>query len=233
MRAVFWRKVLRFQEIVPGTISTPKTLNHIAAWRQVWRASIQQLATAYVAKGYKFFIAGSIPPDAEARRVDEKLISKYQIRKSKYARFRQKKRGEANIQYLRFGSFFLLLATHGTHRFFHEETDIRDIRRSPIRFGGYSVGFTRGRDNRWHASVRIDSVEFRLLKRQFLDMALTTSFEVLVSRFRRLPFVPYAPVRSQFFSLLRAVNEARRKAGLELLPVQALPLQRRVLRPFG
>lgn len=194
---------------------------------------IQQLSTAYISKGYKFFVAGSVPLGVEERQVDEKLISKYQIRKSKYARFRQKKRGEANIQYLRFGTFFLLLATHGRHRFFQEETNIRDVRRHPIRFGGYSVGFMRGRDGKWHASVRIDSVEFRFLKQRFVNMALTGSFEFLVTQFRGLPFVPYAPVRDQYFGLLRAVNRKRQMAGLEKLPVEVLPLRRKPVRPFG
>jgi len=194
---------------------------------------VQQLATAYIAKGYKFYVAGSIPPGTNANEVDEKLVSKYRIRKSKYTRFRQKKRGEANIQYLRFGSFFVLLATQGRHRFFHEETNIKDIRRAPIRFGGYSVGFSRGRDGKWHASVRIDSIEFRLLKQRFLKIALGKGFGFLVSQFRALPFVPYAPVRDQYFSLLRAVNQARRQAGLEILPMQVLSLRRRPVRPFG
>jgi len=194
---------------------------------------IQQLAVAYVSRSYYFYVAGSVPDGADPRAVDRKLISKYGIRVSKYVRARQKKRGEAKVQYLRFGRFFLLLATKGEHRFFKDETSIKDVRRTPIRFAGYSVGVGRGRDGKAHASVRIDAIEFQFLKRRFLGMALSTHFEVMAARFGALQFAPYAPVRKQYVRLLRQVNRARRVAGLERIPLQVLPLRRRPVRPFG
>ena len=194
---------------------------------------IQQLAVAYLSRGYHFYVAGSVPEGADPRAVDRKLVTKYRITNSKYVRARKKKRGEANVQYLRFGRFFLLLATKGEHRFFKDERNIKDLRKTPIRFAGYSVGLGRGRDGRSHASVRIDGIEFAFLKRRLLGMALTANFELLAARFGALHFAPYAPVRKQYIRLLREVNHARRLAGLELLPVQVLPLRRRPVRPFG
>jgi hypothetical protein len=193
---------------------------------------IQQLAVAYISRGYHFYVAGSVPEGTDPRAVDQKLMAKYRITGSKHARARKKKRGEANVQYLRFGRFFLLLATKGEHRFFKDETKIKDLRKSPIRFAGYSVGLGRGRDGRSHASVRIDAIEFQFLKRQFLGMVLTNC-EVLAARFAALRFAPYAPVRKQYVRLLRQVNNARRMAGIDTLPLQVLPLRRRPVRPFG
>lgn len=193
---------------------------------------IQQLAVGCLSRSYHFYVAGAVPDGADPRAVDRKLIKKYRITGSKHVRARQKKRGEANVQYLRFGRFFLLLATKGEHRFFADETNIRDVRKMPIRFAGYSVGVGRGRDGKSHASVRIDGIEFRFLERQLLQMALT-QFEVLAARFGILRFAPYAPVRKQYIRLLRQVNHARRVAGLETLPLQVLPLRRRPVRPFG
>ena len=194
---------------------------------------IQQLAVGYVSRGYHFYVAGAVPDGADPRAVDRKLISKYGITSSKHVRTRKKKRGEANVQYLRFGRFFLLLATKGRHRFFENETNIKDLRRCTIRFAGYSVGVGRGRDGKPHASVRIDGIEFQLLKRKFLGMALTANFEILAARLRSLQFAPYAPVRKQYVRLLREVNHARRLAGIEVLPLQVLPLRRRPVRPFA
>lgn len=194
---------------------------------------IQQLAVAYASRGYHFYVAGSVPEGADPRAVDRKLISKYRITSSKHVRTRKKKRGEANVQYLRFGRFFLLLATKGQHRFFEDETNIKDLRKEPIRFAGYSVGIGRGRDGKRHASVRIDGIEFQFLMRRFLGMALTSNFGSLTARFATLPFAPYAPVRKQYVRLLRHVNQARRVAGFDTLPLQVLPLRRRPVRPFG
>jgi hypothetical protein len=194
---------------------------------------IQQLAVSYVARGYLYYVAGSIPETADPVIVDEKLITKYEISDSKWVRARRKKRGQANVQYLRFNRFFILLATPGFHRFWAEERQIRDIRRWPVRFAGYSVGFRLGKDMKWHVSVRIDPVEFRLIKRCFIRIAATTSFDELLSRICGLRFAPYAPVRDQLRTLLRTINRHRRAGGLEPLPWSILPQGRAVVLPFG
>lgn len=193
---------------------------------------VQQLAVAYVARGYWFYVAGTIPKGIDPGRVDQKLIAKYGITGSKHVRAKQKRAGAARIQYLRFGSFFLLLATVGAHKFLREETTVRDVRRHPIRFGGYSISYRQGHDRTWHASVRIERWEFRLLKRHFVEMATKTSLDVLIARFAGLGFAPYAPVRDQYRILLRMINRARRLAGLESVPPEVLPKARRVVKPF-
>ncbi len=44
------------------------------------------------------------------------------------------------MHYLRFSRYFVLVATHGVHPFFEQEAKaIRDVRRIPIKFGGYSI----------------------------------------------------------------------------------------------
>jgi hypothetical protein len=193
---------------------------------------VQQLAVSYVGRGYWFYVAGSIPEGKDPQITDEKLIEKYGIDISKWARARRRRTGLASMQYLRFGRFFVLLATVGEHPFFAEERDIRDIRRFPIRFYGYSVSYRPGRDERWHASVRIDAAEFGVLKARFLRIALTGSVEFLVSQLRALRFAPYAPVRMQYRQLLRALNRKRGLASLELLSAGILPAGRRVVAPF-
>lgn len=41
---------------------------------------------------------------------------------------------------------------------------IRDIRREPIHLAGYCIGYKRGVDRKWHASVRMHPVEYNQLK---------------------------------------------------------------------
>ena len=53
--------------------------------------------------------------------------------------------GIANVHYIRYQRRFLLLATHGFHPLYDDEArSIRDARRIPIRFEGYSVSVARG-----------------------------------------------------------------------------------------
>jgi len=59
------------------------------------------------------------------------------------------------------------------------------------------------------------------------------SVENLTAEFMRLPLEPYAPVRRQLLNFLRAVNEMRKEASFEAVPVSALRLRRRIVCPFG
>ena len=195
---------------------------------------IQQLAVAYVANGYWLYVTGFVPPHKDPRTVDAKLIDRYGIDCSKFVRFRRKERGLGNVQYLRFRRFFVLLATPGEHDFLVREAEIEDIRRRPIKCFGYSVGCYRDREGtRWHPSVRIERALLGDLKADFLSFARNEGPETLRERFRRLPFEPYAPVRRQVLALLGGVNMARRLAGLETVPLEALRLRRRPVAPFG
>ena len=189
---------------------------------------IQQLAVAYFGNGYWFYVVGQVPEGKDPRRVDEKLIARYQIDLSKWARARRKRAGQANLQYLRYGRLFVLLATHGQHAFFEEEASaIRDARKTPIRFRGYSISYRGG-----HPHVRIDQEEYKRLKAYFLELALHRSAERLGSELARLPFEPYAPIRRQLLMVLRAVNRERKRAGFELVPKSCFRFVRRVCRPF-
>ena len=54
----------------------------------------------------------------------------------------------------------------------------------------------------------------------------------LVSELYHLPYEPYAPVRRQYLMLLRRINTIRKEHGRQIIPVEALPLRRRIVRPF-
>ena len=189
---------------------------------------IQQLAVAYLPHGYWFCVTGEVPPGKDPAAVDRKLMERYGIARSRWARARRKRAGGANLQYLRHERFFVLLATHGHHRFFEDErANIVDLRRTPLRLAGYAVSFRQG-----HAHVRLDLEHYRELKAYFLDRATHRSAATLADELRTLPFEPYAPVRRQLFIILRAVNLARKAAGFQPVPWTALRLRRRIVRPF-
>lgn len=194
---------------------------------------VQQLAVSYLGHGYCFYVVGEIPQAKDPATIDAKLIARYGIGISRWARARRKKAGLANMHYLRHGRFFVLLASHGEHRFFTEEPSFRDARRDAIRFAGYSISIKRGIDGKLHPSVRIHPDEYRKLKAYLLDLALHRSVEKLSAEFAAVRFERYAPVRRQMLNVWRAVNRIRETAGFEPVPVSALRLKRRVLRAFA
>ena len=194
---------------------------------------VQQLAVAYIARGYFFYTAGHVPPGKPPEYVDRKLLALYSVPMSRWQRARRRIMGRASIQYLRYGSFWLLIATHGEHEFFERERSvIRDVRREPIAFAGYSIGYRRGFDRSWHVSVRIHPNEFRWLKQFMVQFARNATRDEVEEEFRRLRFEPYAPVVRQLYSVLRAVNKARKELNLEPVPAEAIRTRRRVLCPF-
>jgi hypothetical protein len=207
---------------------------------------VQQLAVQYLAHGYWFYVQGQIPADKDPALVDAKLVLKYGIGTSRQSRARRKSVGIANIHYLRYERTFVLLATHGHHPFFDEEAhNIRDARRIPIKFMGYSISIQqggylrRGRpeqsavpDGRRRARVQIARSTYRELKAYFLDVATKSPPERLAAELFAVPFEPYAPVRQQMLNILRLVNAKRRLAGLQAIGSEVLRYRRRIVKPF-
>jgi hypothetical protein len=188
---------------------------------------LQQLAVCYVGRGYWYYVSGFVPTDKDPRDIDAKLIKRYDIAMSKWTRFRRKQAGLAGIQYLRFRRYFLLLATEGSHRFYEDEPNVCDVRRVPITFSGYSVSSRCGRPH-----VRIAREEYLQIKAYFTEVACRLSVERLQAELSSLPFEPYAPIRSQYLALVRAVNHCREEAGLSTISRFSVRLKRRICRPF-
>lgn len=208
---------------------------------------IQMLASNYLPHGYWFYVAGRVPPGKDRRAVDHKLITKYGIALSRQQRARRKQAGIANLQYIRFQEAFALLATRGRHPFFLEERErIRDIRKHPLHFAGYSLTVRRGGflkrevgdeeatpDGRYRVRVMIAREQYRDLLAYFCDLAVHRSPETLGRALRGLPFEPYAPIRKQLLRLLRSVNQKRAAMGYQKLSPDVLRYRRTIVKPFG
>lgn len=194
---------------------------------------VQQLAVAYINHGYVFYVAGHIPPGSDADAIDRKLMAKYGVAMSRWQRARRKLLGQANVHYLRCGSFWVLVANHGEHPIFQEERDVlRDVRREPIAFSGYSIGYRMGNDGKGHVSVRIHPNEERWLKSYMVQFARHATVYQVEEEFATLRFEPYAPVVRQLYGVLRTVNRMRKTAGLPPVDWKCIRRRRRVVRPF-
>ena len=207
---------------------------------------VQQLAVGYLLHGYWFYVSGFIPGSKNPENVDRKLVWKYGIGRSRSARARRKSVGIANIHYIRFEHRFLLLATHGFHPFYDdEEKNVRDARRVPIRFAGYSISVKPGGylrkvvsgmpakpDNKMRVRVQIQRNTYEEMKAYFIDRATRRSAEQLGEELYNVPFEPYAPVRQQMLNILRLINKFRRAAGQESVCPSVLRYRRRIVKPF-
>ena len=80
---------------------------------------VQQLAVAYIARRYFFYVSGRVPQRFSAPEHDQRMLQKFDVARSKWSRYRRTKRTGpdgrplANVQYLRYRDFWVLLATAG------------------------------------------------------------------------------------------------------------------------
>ena len=229
-----------FREIEPQSIShlfnnqlNTVKVHSIARSRDHF---VHYLATALICRGYWFYICGRIPAGKDREAIDQKLIEKYDCNNSKNTRWRRKKAGKANVRYFRWDRFFVLMATKGEHKFFEQEADIKDIRKVPIKVGGYSISFRRdGRPrsitdhSQYRVHVRIETGSFKELVARFDHIATRMSANRLGAKLYEIPFRGYAPIRHQLCQLLKQVNRKRRRSGLSQLPREVLHFDRRLV----
>lgn len=203
---------------------------------------VQQLAVGYVARGYFFYVNGNVPKRLSPEDQDQRILKKFDVARSKWSRYRRRKRigpdGRplANVQYIRFRNYWVLLASSGHHRFFDVHSSkslsgvsqINDVRERPIQYGGYSIGHRNGK-----ASIRINRRAYRQLKAHFLNLALATNSTTLLEHeFLYSPFEPYGGVTRQMFAILRAVNRLRKTAAYPMVSKKCIRVRRKAVRPF-
>lgn len=104
------------------------------------------LVVTLIGKGYRYYFTGQVKEGKDLAAFDRRMIDDYEANLSKWTRERRKRRGVANFRYLRYGNFFLVLATTGEAAIFWREDRhrIRDVRVSPLKFKGYSISYRQG-----------------------------------------------------------------------------------------
>lgn len=184
------------------------------------------LASSLICRGYFFYSIVRIPDGKDPCRVDAKLIARYEANLSRWKRAHRKATGRANVRCLRFENIVILIATAGESPYFATEKP-KDLRRAPLKFGGYSLSFRNG-----HTSVRIERRQFAELNAFFLENASRRSKTWLERELGALPFLPFAPVRRQLLTIYRRVNRKRLFAGLEML-APPFDFRPRAVKAFG
>ncbi len=207
---------------------------------------LQRIATHLLPKGYYFFVQGTLAEGKDPAVLDAKLLAKYDVAKTEGARRWRKSQGLGNVQYVRFKSSWILLATHGDHAIRESEgKSLKDVRRAPIRVGDYAVWVKRGNflkrfageenatpDGKWRVRVLIAREPYRELCAYFLSIACHRRADALAEELAALPYEPYAPVRKQLLKLLRLINSKRQTSGYSKIAASCLRLRRTIVRSF-
>lgn len=212
-------------------------------WIAVSKDGFVEQLVRYINGGHYFYVTGKIPEKKCPETVDSKMLEKFECCWPRWKRSRRKAAGVASVHYLRFGDFWILVATYGQGVFFDEHAAItsgsshqfRDCRRAPIQCFGYSISHRYSEQtNKWHTLVRLDTETYKDLKAHLVGLATRRSVAGIEQEFERLSFQPFRPVREQLFAILRNVNRRRKQCGYESVDwSKCISSKRRITKPFG
>jgi len=189
----------------------------------------------YVANGgHYFYIRVRVPDGKEPQVVAEKLLDRYDIRKSRWQRKRRHLKETASIHLLQYREVIVIILTKGKHEAFYEDhhSQVQDIRRTALKVFGYSVRYSFSEiEKREKVFIRLDLKTYRKVTAHMLTVAVWDSYrclEKIEREFNRLPYQPYEPVFAQLVAIAKKVNRARRRRGFEALDLKCIRNKRRL-----
>lgn len=168
---------------------------------------LRRIALDYMRYGYIRWALRHIPTDKDPKAIDRKLVEVYGVTQCRTKRMRQKQKGLAVVQYVRFDHTFVLLATKGSHPAF-ERIQSYDATLAPLYIGAYSIKvLPQG------VSVQVrrevwQYAEARLHRRALYPHA------IVERAVNSLPYYRFPGVVAQLRELVTAINHRRRVAGL-------------------
>ena len=193
----------------------------------------------YVSSGHCFYIRCRIPDGKDPIAVDEKIVSLYDVQRSRWQRKRRNLKTTAGIHYLRYGRLFVVMLTKGQHEAFYRDhgSSVLDIRRTALKAFGYSIrlGYSEV-EKRWRVSVRLDKETYRRVKSHMLTICTWPAYrskETMEQQFRGLPYQVYGPVREQLYIIAKTVNRIRGRTGLSPVDYQCISNKMRVTKVFA
>ncbi len=212
------------------------TVNYLCEARSI-DAFLAQLVR-YVSSGHYFYIRCRIPHGKDPIAVDQKILTLYDIRRSRWQRKRRNLKTTAGIHYLRYDRLFVIMLTKGRHDAFYADhgSAVLDIRRTALKAFGYSIrwGFSEA-EKRYRVSVRLDKDTYRTVKAHMLTVCTWPAFrskEAMQQQFLGLSYQLYGPVREQLYTIARAVNRNRRRTGFSAVDYGCIANTMRVTKVF-
>ena len=204
----------------------------VAASRQ---AFIDQLAYAYIAYGYRFYVTGVVPERLTSGELDARLIEKFGLDISRDRRSSQRAAGDGSIHYLRHDRFWVLISTpaRNGNQFFTENTEPRtgdhlwhDVWTRAISIHGYAIRAPVGK-----LLIKVERHEFKRLKSELLELAKFVPAErlttILKQRFR---YEQYPGVQEQLYGLVATLNQRPKRSGLGRIEFTQLKCGRKIVR---
>lgn len=161
----------------------------------------------YMRYGYVRYAVREIPATKDIVEVDRKILTAYGVTFHRTSRATRRKKGLANVVYIRFHHTFILLATYGTHEAFDRIVS-RNFNTTPLHFRGYSLGIKQSKPHLIIAPTR-----YKAIRKELQNIALHNQSKV-TAYFQRISPFRFAGINQQKWKLFVEVNKRRKVAGL-------------------
>lgn len=171
---------------------------------------LRKIAIDYVRFGYTNYILRKIPDYKDAELIDHKLIDHYSVTWNRTARLRARRKGAANVTYIRWRHQWVLLATPGQHNEFYKRNH-RNVLKAPLNVSGYSIGINRTTGK---VFVRLAPRRYSAIEKALKNIALHNHGKV-TGFINSIAFVNFPEVIREKQQLTRLVNKRRKVAGLK------------------
>lgn len=169
---------------------------------------IRRLTKYYLPYGYYFFKVSTIPAHKDVTKVDRNIIEKYGLSISRTTRARQKEKGVARVQYLRYEHQVFLIATEGVHHFFDDKS-VRDCRHTPLPVWYYWITATK---NRYHVSVCPES--YQAVREKLYRLIENGQEMSAIEEVNALPWLNYPGVQKQKRRLIQELHRTCKRRGV-------------------
>lgn len=173
---------------------------------------LRKVAIDYLRHGYTKYALRTIPEGKNLERVDWKIIKSYDVTFCRSTRARRRRKGLANVIYLRYGDRFILMASRGSHEVF-DKIHSFDFAQTPLFFDGYTIGVKRNKP-----CVMIQPRRFHDIRKQILAICLHNQGKV-EQGFRTISPFKFPEIIRQKRKLLGEINERRHTAGLKRIEI--------------
>ena len=181
---------------------------------------LHKIAIDYVRHGYYRYYQVKVNENKidQLERIDRKIVKSYKVTYHHTTRSLRKKRGEANIAYVRFGLDIILLATDGELPKGIKADQFKDVREKPIGYKGYTIEVRRimrkGAIEDFTPILRLSLRRHKAIRKQLLSISLHNRQKVVYYFQRISPFM-YPGILHQKWYLLKTVNKKRKAGGLK------------------
>ena len=200
---------------------------------------LSQLVRYIANGGHYFYLRVRVPDGKDPNAIAEKLLDRYEIRKSRWQRKRRYLKDTASIHLLLYRELIVIILTKGKHEKFYQDhhSQVRDIRRTALKVFGYSVRYSFSElEQRMKVSIRLDEQTRRKLEAHMLTVATWDCYRdqaALERDFKRLPYQPYEPVFAQLVAIAKKVNKVRRQRGFDAIDLACIKNKRRLGTVFA